>query len=85
MLFVLLFKDILVKTEHTRCFLPIVEIKVNNVMIDGRKLFISQLKTHEHMIILKKLQLVNEIVTQLVVCCIRLILKILRYDCNRFK
>ena len=54
-------------------------------MIDGRKLFISQLKIHEHMIILKKLQLVNEIITQLVVCCIRLILKILRYDCNRFK
>ena len=43
-LFVLLFGDNAARTRHTEYFLPKVEIKVFNVMIDERKFFDQRIK-----------------------------------------
>ena len=40
-LFILLFETDPIRTGHTRCFLPTLEIKDFNVMIYGRKTFLS--------------------------------------------
>ena len=67
-LFVLSFENKDDRTVHTKYYLPTVEIKNYNVMIDGKTFLISQLKIIEdHMIILEKLRLVKEMITLLVV------------------
>ena len=67
--FVLSFENRTDRTGHTRCYLPKVEIKDYNVKIDGRN-FSDQpinddITTYEN--IFKKMLLVKEIITQLVV------------------
>ena len=59
---------------HKGYYLPKVEIKDYNVMIDGKNVFEQPVK-NKHMIIFKKLQLVNEMITQLVLCCVEIIWK----------
>ena len=57
-----------------------------NVMTDGKKLFISQLKViEEHLIVFEKLQQAKEIITQLVVCWTIIILEFIIRDSSRFK
>ena len=64
--FVLSFKNNVQWTHYDRYFLPTVEIKDYNVMIDGQKFFDQPVKK-EHMIIFERLHLVKEMITQLVV------------------
>ena len=55
-LFVLSFENENDRTVHTKYYLPTVEIKDYNVMIDGENFLISQLKAvWEHMITFEKL------------------------------
>ena len=44
--FVSSFEHKLVRIGHTRCFLPSIEIKDNNVMIDGKTFFDQRVKTY---------------------------------------
>ena len=68
-LFVLSFENENGRTSHSECYLPKLEIKDYHVKIDGKNLFDkpinSDFKTSET---LKKLLLVKEMITQLVVC-----------------
>ena len=68
-LFVLSFENEGGRTWHSNYYLPKVETKDYNVMIDSKKLFDlpinSELETSET---LEKLQLIEEMITWLVVC-----------------
>ena len=65
-LFVLSFENEDDRTSHSTYYLPKVEIKDNNVTIDGKTYFeIANLK---HMKILEELLLVSEMIIQPVVC-----------------
>ena len=57
------------RTSYKRYYLPIVEIKYYNVMTDGQNFF-DQIVRHKLITYdgIKKLQQVNETITQLVVC-----------------
>ena len=59
---------------HKGYYLPKVEIKDYNVMIDGKNFFEQPVKS-KHMIIFKRLQLFNEMITQLVLCWVKIIWK----------
>ena len=69
--FVLAFNAIDNRKGHSRCYLPTAKVEDCNVMIDEKNFLINQLKVIVNMIILEKLQLV----TQLVVCYIKIISK----------
>ena len=68
-LFVLAFENDTQKTSANDYYLPDVEIKDYNVMINGENVFDQPIKnnkvTYEY---IRKLLLVKEIITQLVVC-----------------
>ena len=68
-LFVLSFENENDRTSHSTYYLPKVEIKDYNVMIDGKNFFDqpinSNIKTYEN---IRKMLLVKEMITQLVVC-----------------
>ena len=74
-LFISSFENITDTTVHKNYYLPTVEIKDCNVMIDGQNFFDqpveSDLKTYE------KLKLVKEMITLLVVCLTIIISKII--------
>ena len=55
------------RTSNNIYYLPNVEIKDYNVMIDGKNVFDQPLKNDKHMKILEKLLLVKEMTIQLVV------------------
>ena len=64
-LFVLSFENEDDRTSHSTYYLPKVEIKDYNVMIDGKNVFINQkIAILRHMKILEKLILVKEMTTQ---------------------
>ena len=64
-LFVLSFENENDRTSHSTYYLPKVEIKDYNVMIDGKNVFINQqIAILRHMKILEKLILVKEMTTQ---------------------
>ena len=68
-LFDLLFENEDDRKVHTGYYLPKVEIKDNNVMIDGKTLLINQLKViWEWKTTFDKLQQVKEMIKQVVVC-----------------
>ena len=48
-------------------FFPNVEIKDYSVMIDGKNVFDQPIRDEEHMMILEKLPMVKEMITQVVV------------------
>ena len=60
-LFVLAFENDTQRTSNKRYYLPNIKIKDYNVMIDGRNVFDQPIKND------KKLPLVKEMITQLVV------------------
>ena len=64
-LFVLAFEDDAQRTSNEKYYLPNLEIKDYNAMIDRKKLFSS---TSKRMIILERLLLVKEMTIHLVVC-----------------
>ena len=68
-LFVLAFEDDAQRTSNKRYYIPNVEIKDYNVMIDGKNFFDQPVKndkvTHEN---IRKFLLVKEMITQLVAC-----------------
>ena len=69
-LFVLSFENDAYRRSYRQFFLPTVEIKDYNVIIDEKKLFLSQ-PVKNHLITYKnirKIDLVKEMITQLVVC-----------------
>ena len=70
-LFVLSFETENGRTSHSNYYLPKVKIKDYNAMIDGKNFFNQPLnndyKTYEN---IKKLELVKQIITQLVICYI---------------
>ena len=69
-LFVLSFENEGDRKVHTGYYLPKVEIKDHNIMIDRQNFFDQPVKLiWEHMIIFEKLQQVKEMISQLVVCC----------------
>ena len=72
--FVLSFENNAQQLSYKRYFLPAVEIKEYNVMIDGQNLFDQLVKT-DLMITFKKLQLLKKMITQPVVYWIMFILK----------
>ena len=78
-LFVLAFENDDQRTSNKRYYIPNIEIKDYNIMID-RKNFLDQPVKND-----KKLLLVKEMIIQLVVCWTIPISKILQNDCNRFK
>ena len=65
---VLSFEDINVRNSYKRYFIPLVEIKDYNVMIDGRNSFDQLLQNNLRKMII--LQLVTMMITQLCVCYI---------------
>ena len=69
-LFVLTFENDMQRTSKKRYYIPNVEIKDYNLMIDGKNLFDQPVKKmiKLHMKILEKLLLVEEMIIQLVVC-----------------
>ena len=84
--FLLSFENKEDRKGHTGYYLPGVEIKDYNIMIDGRKCFDRPNRTDiwKHMKTLQKLLQATEIVTQLVVYKIVLISKkYIQVDCNR--
>ena len=67
-LFVLAFKNDTQKTSHSGCYLPNVEIKNYNVMINGENVFDQPIKnkvTYEN---IRKIATGQEDITQMVVC-----------------
>lgn len=65
--FILSFENNAYRTGHIGYFLPKVEIKDYDLMVNGKSFLISQEKIiWKHMITLKKFQLVKETITQLV-------------------
>ena len=62
-------KNIDDRTSHLNCYLPKVEIKVCNIMIDGKNVFNQpinyDIKTYVSII---KIETGKETITQLVVC-----------------
>ena len=67
-LFVLSFEDNAHSKGYNQYFLPTIETKDYNVMIDDKTFFISQIKTiQKHMIVFKKMHQVTEMIMQLVV------------------
>ena len=85
-LFALAFENDAQRTSDKRYYLPNVQIKDYNVMIDGKKFFDQPLKndkvTHKNIL---KLLLVKEMTIQLVVCWTISIFKIITKNCSRFK
>ena len=77
-LFVLSFENDAYWRSYKRYFLPTVELEDYNNMID-------QTVKKYYMKKFERLKLVKEIITQLVVCCITLIPKLLQDDSNKFK
>ena len=65
-LFVFFFENEDDRTSHSTYYLPKVEIKHCNFMMDGKNVFGQQIL--KHMKLLKELLLVKEIITQLFVC-----------------
>ena len=65
-LFVFFFENEDDRTSHSTYYLPKVEIKHCNFMMDGKNVFGQQIL--KHMKLLKELLLVKEIITQLLVC-----------------
>ena len=64
-LFVLSFENENDRTSHSTYYLPKVEIKDYNVMIDGKNFFDQPIKANlKHLKILEKLQLVKEMIAQ---------------------
>ena len=63
-LFVWMFESNDDRIENTRCFLPKVETKDCNIMIDEQNFFVQPVK-HDRMITFEKLRLVKVIITQL--------------------
>ena len=65
------------RTSYKRYYLPIVEIKYYNVMTDGQNVFDQTVRdkliTYDG---IKKMQQVNETITQLVVCFTLIISKL---------
>ena len=67
-LFVLSFKDADGQKGHKQYYLPTVEIKDYNVMIDGRNFFVQPIRNDlKHMAIFEKFLQVKEMTTQLIV------------------
>ena len=62
-LLVLAFEDDLKRISRKRYYIPNVEIKDYNVMIDGKNFFDQPVKNDKHMKILEKLLLVKEMTT----------------------
>ena len=67
-LFVLAFENDARRISKKRCYIPNVEIKDYNVMIDGKNFFGQPVKNNKHMKILEKSQLVKGMTRQPVVC-----------------
>ena len=65
-LFLFFFENEDDRTSHSTYYLPKVEIKHCNFMMDGKNVFGQQIL--KHMKLLKELLLVKEIITQLFVC-----------------
>ena len=76
-LFVLPFENEDDRISHSTQYLPKVEIKDYNIMIDGRNFFDQPINNIRHRKILEKLLLVKEMTIQLVACYIILTLKII--------
>ena len=68
-LFVLAFENDTQRTSHSGYYLPNVELRDYNIMINGEKFFDQPVKddkvTYEN---IKKMLLVKKMITQLVVC-----------------
>ena len=62
-LFVVAFEDDTKRTSNKRCYLPNVEIKDYNVMIDGKNFFDQAIKD-KHMKTLERLLPVKEMIIQ---------------------
>ena len=74
--YVLSFEDKAQITISRRRYVPTGEIKSYNVVIDGQNFFDQPIRNDlMHMIIFEKLQQVNEMIAQLVVCCTIIISK----------
>ena len=67
-LFILAFENDTQRTSHSGYYLPSVELKDCNIMINGENFFDQPVKDNKHMKTLEKLLLVQEMITQLVVC-----------------
>ena len=68
-IFVLAFENDTQRTSHSGYYLPNVEMKDYNIMINGENVFDQPIKTIRlHMKTLEKLLLAKEMITQLVVC-----------------
>ena len=85
-LFVLLFENSTDREVHTKYYIPKVEIKDYNAIIDGINVLDqplkNDLKTYDT---LERSQLVKEIITHLVFISLSLFQETLQANCNRFK
>ena len=66
-LFLLSFENENDRTSHSTYYLPKVEIKDYNILIDGKNFFDQPTKDLKHAKILEELLLVKEMITRLVV------------------